>query len=159
MQLKSHSKAGSATRPCQLHLGVSFYLMHNLMWLLAYLHVTKAFCEAPGIPSIKSWVMAKLIQLPADGEGDTSAMAALAVHSRSLLVPQEPRKGRMAPSSAGERRSNSSFPRLQQVRHETSTVVTESCAPYHSCPCWPAANELERANNRDRQETTSLAQL
>jgi len=101
MQLKSPSKAGSAAQHCHLHLRVSFYFMHNLMRLLAYQHVAKAYCAAPGIPRVKSQVTAKLLQPPADQERDASAPAPWAVDSPSLPVPQEPRTGRTAPSWAG----------------------------------------------------------
>lgn len=117
MQLKSPSKAGSATPPCQLHLSVSFYLMHNLMWLPAYLHVTKAFRAAPGVPRVKSQVIAKLIQLPADREGGGTPLPWLP----GLCTP--------GPSLAPRSQGRAGWLPRQQGRGGVA-------APFHACSRW-----------------------
>lgn len=154
MQLKSPSKAGSAAWPCHLCLGVSFYFMNNLMWLLAYLHVTEACCGSPHVPRVKSQVMAKLIQ-------PLLQLPGLCTPSPSLFPGSQGGAGQLPLGQGwqqGRGGSKSPFLHLQQVRHETSTAVTLSSAPYHCCPCWPSANELERANSRG-QKTAGLARL
>lgn len=87
---------------------------------------------------------------------DDSAPAAWAMLSLGALEVQESSLVGRAGSSGGRRKS--SGPHLQQVRCETSSV-TQSCAMFHCCSCWPPANELERANSRDMWETAGLAWL